>query len=110
MQLRVTVKVDKFYFTRMCETATEINKPSIVEEWERKILENAAHELISSMFENGLLKLEWENYDETKDPCFIRARVSVDAATPPEHPDAMAIWQGSFYCQERYRRFKGGTE
>lgn len=109
MQLSVTAKVDKFMFTQMCECAMEINKPSIAEKWERDILNHAAHELISSMLEHGLLKLEWENYDETQDPYFIQARVTVDIQPPPDHPDAMAIWYGSLYCQNHYRKSRGGT-
>lgn len=104
MKLYATVRVEKEVFTQMCENALALNKPSMVKEWEQNLLNNAVRQLTSSMLENGLLKLEWENYDGTKDPYYIYARVEAEILPPPDHPDAITVWQGSLYCQDRYRR------
>ncbi len=104
MKIYATVKVDKEVFTQLCESAMALNKLSMVENWEQDILNNAARQLTSAMLEQGLLKLEWENYDATQDPYYIHARVEAEILQPPDHPDAMAVWSGSLYCQDRYRR------
>lgn len=106
MRLYVTTKVDKFMFTQMCEDALELGKTDSVKKWELNILYGMTHQLVHEMIEKGLLKLEWENYDATHDPYYIHARVVVDVPTPPDHPDALSVWQNSLFGQRQLSRLR----